>query len=256
MAQERQYADVVLSRMHRLPERAIEYFAEKDYTVDERREHAARGFQLRYQFHHENAETRERVERILTRARKTRAAEAWQQRVFGAFSTYGALWMALAGIYAGMHFGILTPSTTDIGWFLVAFTAPTIVYTLAACRVSGAHSLLFVTLLIGFIGLDLESHCYVRPHTLCRDCALHYGRNRTGRFRLEAAHGERLAGPQEISSLSTEEGGDTSFLEKLGLMAWTDRPATLGLRSVRRSAPTNRILIDYRLLLALSIYQG
>ena len=175
---------------------------------------------------------------------------------FAAFSTYGAFWMALAGIYAGMHFGILTPSTTDIGWFLVAFTAPTIVYTLAACRVSGAHSLLFVTLLIGFIGLDLESHCYVRTHTLCRDCALHYGRNRTGRFRLEAAHGERLAGPQEISSLSTEAGGDTSFLEKLGLMAWTDRPATLGLRSVRRSAPTNRILIDYRLLLALSIYQG
>ena len=71
--------------MHRLPEQAIEYFAENDYTVDERREHAARGFQLRYQFHHENAETRERVERILTRARKTRAAEAVQQRVFCGF---------------------------------------------------------------------------------------------------------------------------------------------------------------------------
>ena len=48
---------------------------------------------------------------------------------FAAFSTYGAFWMALAGIYAGMHFGILTPSTTDIGWFLVAFTVPTIIYS-------------------------------------------------------------------------------------------------------------------------------
>ncbi len=74
---------------------------------------------------------------------------------FAAFSTYGAFWMALAGIYIGIHFSILTPSTADIGWFLVAFTVPTIIYTLAACRASGAHSLLFVTLLIGFIGLDL-----------------------------------------------------------------------------------------------------
>ena len=63
--------------------------------------------------------------------------------------------MALAGIWAGIHFGILTPTTTDVGWFLVAFTMPTIIYTLGACRASGAHSLLFVTLLLGFIGLDL-----------------------------------------------------------------------------------------------------
>ena len=74
---------------------------------------------------------------------------------FAAFVTYGAFWMALAGIWLGINYGIFDPSTTDIGYFLLAFTFPTIIYTIAACKASGAHSLLFVTLLIGFIGLDL-----------------------------------------------------------------------------------------------------
>jgi succinate-acetate transporter protein len=43
-----------------------------------------------------------------------------------------------------------------VGYFLLAFTFPTIIYTIAACKASGAHSLLFVTLLIGFICLDLS----------------------------------------------------------------------------------------------------
>jgi succinate-acetate transporter protein len=75
---------------------------------------------------------------------------------FAAFTTYGAFWMSLAGIWLGGHFGILTPSTTDVGWFLVGFTVPTFIYTLAACRASGAHSLLFVTLLLGFFFLDIS----------------------------------------------------------------------------------------------------
>lgn len=75
---------------------------------------------------------------------------------FAAFTTYGAFWMALAGIWMGINFAIFTPSNTDIGFFLVAFTVPTVVYTLAACRASGAHSLLFVTLLLGFILLDIS----------------------------------------------------------------------------------------------------
>lgn len=74
---------------------------------------------------------------------------------FAAFSTYGAFWMALAGIYVGTHFGILSPSTADIGWFLVAFTFPTFVYMLASFRASSAHSLLFATLFVGFIFLDI-----------------------------------------------------------------------------------------------------
>lgn len=75
---------------------------------------------------------------------------------FAAFTTYGAFWMALAGVWIGMNFGIFTPSGTDVGWFLVAFTFPTVIYTLAACRASGAHSLLFVTLLLGFLLLDIS----------------------------------------------------------------------------------------------------
>ena len=74
---------------------------------------------------------------------------------FAAFVTYGAFWMALAGIWLGINYGIFDPTGTDIGYFLLAFTFPTIIYTIAACRASGAHSLLFVTLLLGFIGLDL-----------------------------------------------------------------------------------------------------
>ncbi len=75
---------------------------------------------------------------------------------FAAFTTYGAFWMAFAGILLGMKYEIFTPSGTDVGWFLFAFTVPTFIYTLAACRASGAHSLLFVTLFIGFICLDVS----------------------------------------------------------------------------------------------------
>ncbi len=74
---------------------------------------------------------------------------------FAAFVTYGAFWMALAGIWLGINYGIFDPSGTDVGWFLVTFTVPTAIYTLFACRASGAHSLLFVTLFLGFIFLDL-----------------------------------------------------------------------------------------------------
>lgn len=74
---------------------------------------------------------------------------------FAAFSTYGAFWMALAGIYLGMHFGILDITTVDVGWFLVAFTFPTFIYMVASFRVSGARSLLFATLFVGFVFLDV-----------------------------------------------------------------------------------------------------
>ncbi|MBN1856299.1 MAG: acetate uptake transporter [Dehalococcoidia bacterium] len=74
---------------------------------------------------------------------------------FAAFTTYGAFWMSLAAIWLVSSLGIFEVTTSDVGWFLVAFTVPTIIYTLAACRASGAHSLLFVTLLLGFIFLDL-----------------------------------------------------------------------------------------------------
>ncbi|MBN2187254.1 MAG: hypothetical protein JW732_07395, partial [Dehalococcoidia bacterium] len=71
-------------------------------------------------------------------------------------STYGAFWMALAGIYLGMHFGIMDITTTDIGWFLVTFTLITCIYMIASFRANWALSLLFFTLLLGLIFLDIS----------------------------------------------------------------------------------------------------
>jgi hypothetical protein len=75
---------------------------------------------------------------------------------FAAFSTYGAFWMSLAGIYLGMHFGIMNITTADVGWFLVTFTAITFIYMIGSFRASWALSFLFFTLFIGFILLDIS----------------------------------------------------------------------------------------------------
>jgi succinate-acetate transporter protein len=75
---------------------------------------------------------------------------------FVAFSSYGGFWMALGGILLGTHFGILQPTTADIGWFLVMFTLLTAVFLIGAIRISRAHALLFFTLLLGFVFLDVS----------------------------------------------------------------------------------------------------
>jgi succinate-acetate transporter protein len=64
--------------------------------------------------------------------------------------------MALGGILLGTHFGILQPTTADIGWFLVMFTLLTAIFLIGAIRISRAHGLLFFTLLLGFIFLDIS----------------------------------------------------------------------------------------------------
>jgi len=75
---------------------------------------------------------------------------------FAAFSSYGAFWMALGGILLGTHFGILQPTAVDLGWFLVMFTLITLIFFIGAIRISCAHGLLFLTLLLGFIFLDIS----------------------------------------------------------------------------------------------------
>jgi succinate-acetate transporter protein len=75
---------------------------------------------------------------------------------FAAFSSYGAFWMALGGILLGTHFGILQPTAADLGWFLVVFTLITAVFLIGAVRMSRAHGLLFLTLLLGFVFLDIS----------------------------------------------------------------------------------------------------
>jgi succinate-acetate transporter protein len=75
---------------------------------------------------------------------------------FAAFSSYGAFWMALGGILLGTHFGILQPTTADLGWFMVMFTVITAIFLVGAVRLSRAHGVLFITLLLGFIFLDIS----------------------------------------------------------------------------------------------------
>ncbi len=72
-----------------------------------------------------------------------------------AFTTYGAFWIALGGIFMSAQLGIFNITGTDIGWFLVVFTMLTAIYFIGAMRQNGAMAWVFLTLLIGFILLDI-----------------------------------------------------------------------------------------------------
>ncbi len=74
---------------------------------------------------------------------------------FAAFTSYGAFWLALAGILFGTNTGMFDISTTDVGWFLLMFTLITGIFFIGAMKESTAHSILFLTLLLGFILLDV-----------------------------------------------------------------------------------------------------
>jgi len=74
---------------------------------------------------------------------------------FAAFTTYGAFWLALGGIFLNSSFKFYTISTHDVGWFLVVFTIMTGIYLIGAMRQSSALSVVFLTLFLGFIFLDI-----------------------------------------------------------------------------------------------------
>ena len=75
---------------------------------------------------------------------------------FAAFSSYGAFWMALGGIHFCVQTNIFPISTADIGWFLVMWTIFTFVLLLGAVRQNWMLAFLFLTLLLGFIFLDIS----------------------------------------------------------------------------------------------------
>jgi succinate-acetate transporter protein len=75
---------------------------------------------------------------------------------FAAFCTYGAFWMALAGIFLSKQLGILNITGSDIGWFLVIFTILTAIFFIGSMRQNFALAILFLTLLAGFIFLDIS----------------------------------------------------------------------------------------------------
>jgi succinate-acetate transporter protein len=74
---------------------------------------------------------------------------------FCAFTSYGCFWISLVLILLGNHFNLYISSESDIGWFLVAWTALTTILWFGAIRISGALGLTFTLLLVGFVLLDL-----------------------------------------------------------------------------------------------------
>jgi uncharacterized protein len=72
-----------------------------------------------------------------------------------AFTSYGAFWIALVLMMLSGHFGIFAASTTDVGWFLVAWTLFTVILWIGSWRIHGAMATTFTLLLVGFILLDL-----------------------------------------------------------------------------------------------------
>ena len=77
-----------------------------------------------------------------------------------AFTAYGCFWIALSLIFLGNRFGIYKSNTTDVGWFLIAFTIYTGIMWIGSMRINGALALTFTTLFIGFILLDLAHFGY------------------------------------------------------------------------------------------------
>ncbi len=74
---------------------------------------------------------------------------------YSAFAAYGCFWIGLAFILLGNHYGIYESSTTDVGWYLVAWTIYTAIMWVGSMRINGALAGTFTTLLVGFILLDL-----------------------------------------------------------------------------------------------------
>jgi len=79
---------------------------------------------------------------------------------YTAFSGYGSFWISLAVILLADCFNIFKSSTTDIGWFLIAWTTYTAILWVGSIRVSNALAVTFTMLLIGFILLDLAHFGY------------------------------------------------------------------------------------------------
>ncbi|CCG09739.1 acetate uptake transporter [Pararhodospirillum photometricum] len=75
---------------------------------------------------------------------------------YTAFTSFGAFWIALVGIFLGNKFEIFTLSHTDVGFFLLAWALYTAILWVASARVHMAMFLTFTTLEIGFVLLVLE----------------------------------------------------------------------------------------------------
>jgi succinate-acetate transporter protein len=74
---------------------------------------------------------------------------------YSAFVAYGSFWIGLGIIWILNFYKIYESSTTDVGYYLVAWTLYTAIMFIASLRVHKAMAITFVTLLLGFILLDI-----------------------------------------------------------------------------------------------------
>ncbi len=72
-----------------------------------------------------------------------------------AFTGYGCFWIALCLILIGNHYEVYKTSTTDLGWFLLAWALYTAILWYGSLRIHTALAITFTLLLIGFILLVL-----------------------------------------------------------------------------------------------------
>jgi len=73
---------------------------------------------------------------------------------FSAFVAYGSFWIGLGIIWIFNFYKIYESSTTDVGFYLLAWTLYTAIMFIASLWVHKAMTVTFATLLIGFIFLD------------------------------------------------------------------------------------------------------
>lgn len=74
---------------------------------------------------------------------------------FAAFTSYGAFWIGLGIIWILNHLGIYNSSTSDVGFYLLAWTLLTTIFWIGSMYIHAAMSTTFTSLLLGFILLDL-----------------------------------------------------------------------------------------------------
>ena len=74
---------------------------------------------------------------------------------FSAFVAYGSFWIGLGIIWILNNFKIYESSQTDVGFFLLAWTLYTAIMFIASLWIHKAMVVTFVTLLLGFILLDI-----------------------------------------------------------------------------------------------------
>ena len=85
---------------------------------------------------------------------------------FSAFTAYGSFWMGLGIIWLLNHYNIYPLSTTDLGWYLVAWGLYTFILLVASFYVHKAMAITFILLELGFILLVIGHFGYPKMNVV------------------------------------------------------------------------------------------